>query len=248
MVERDDNAAVATFYCPDAVVAGTRASLGEAAAHHARVKRLREGDRVRLSDGAGGRAVGYVVAVYKTSLDVSVERAHASAPQPTTHLRVPIGDRDRMLWLAEKSTELGIASWQGVRFRRSMSVSPRGDGQAFAAKVRARMISALEQSSGAWLPELLPDVAADSVGMVAGAQAILLDSTGSPLLSIVQANPMRPCVVLLGPEGGIEAAEHAALQAAGWRPARLGSTTLRFETAAIAALAVLGAVEVSSGR
>ena len=248
MVERDDRPAIATFYCPDAVVAGTRASLGEAAAHHARVRRLRDGDRVRVSDGAGGRGVGYIVAMRKTSLEVVIDRAETGTRRPTTHLRVPIGDRDRMLWLAEKSTELGIASWQAIRFQRSMSVSPRGEGQAFAGKVRARMIGALEQSNGAWLPELLPDVGLHQLGLVGGTQAILLDSAGSPLLSLLTAGPVRPCTLLLGPEGGIEPAEYSALETAGWLPAQLGPTTLRFETAAIAALAVLGAVEWSTGR
>jgi 16S rRNA (uracil1498-N3)-methyltransferase len=51
---------------------------------------------------------------------------------------------------------------------------------------------------------------------------------------------------LLGPEGGIEADELAFLEANGWRPARLASTTLRFETAGIAAIAVIRAAQLIS--
>src|SRR5205085_10727821 len=74
------------------------------------------------------------------------------APPAEVHLLVPIADRDRMLWLAEKSAELGLSSWRPIRYHRSGSVSPRGEGDAFAAKVHARMLAALEQSCGAWLP------------------------------------------------------------------------------------------------
>ena len=59
-----------------------------------------------------------------------------------------------MLWLAEKCTELGATSWRPIEWRRSASVSPRGSGPAFQARLEGRMISALTQSGGAWLPEV----------------------------------------------------------------------------------------------
>jgi 16S rRNA (uracil1498-N3)-methyltransferase len=147
-----------------------------------------------------------------------------------------------MLWLAEKATELGVASWQAVRFHRSHSVSPRGEGPAFAAKVRARMVSALEQSGGAWLPTVLADVDVESIRAESDTVHLVLDASGPPIVNVVgERSGDGGSVILVGPEGGIEGTELAALTAAGWRVASLGATTLRFETAGIAAIAVLRA-------
>jgi 16S rRNA (uracil1498-N3)-methyltransferase len=151
-----------------------------------------------------------------------------------------------MLWLAEKATEFGVTTWQSVRFRRSMSVSPRGEGEPFAAKLRSRMISALEQSGGAWLPVMLPDAEPNAIATQNGSAPIILDATGRPLLSVLHRVANSEPTVLLGPEGGVEADELTLLEANGWRRARLASTTLRFETAGVAAIAVIRAAQLIS--
>jgi len=243
VVERDDRPPVATFYVDAELAGGAVVALSDAAAHHARVKRLEIGDAIRLTDGRGLVAFGELASLGKGSATVGVERIVSVAPPLAIHLRVPIGDRDRMLWLAEKATELGVASWQAVRFRRSASVSPRGEGSAFAEKVRGRMISALEQSGGAWLPAQLADANLDAVDCPPDADRILLDGGGVPVLRLVGA---RPAVVVFGPEGGIESEERERLEAAGWRAATLGGTTLRFETAGVAAVAAIRAGQLTT--
>jgi hypothetical protein len=100
--------------------------------------------------------------IRRTSIDVATDAVRTVKRPTPIHFRAPVADRERMLWLAEKATELGVATWQAVRFRRSASVSPRGEGAAFHEKVRARMVSALEQSGGAWLPELMADTTVES--------------------------------------------------------------------------------------
>jgi 16S rRNA (uracil1498-N3)-methyltransferase len=245
LVERDNQPPVATFFADHALEENRPVDLGEDAAHHARVKRLSAGDVVTLTNGLGVRARARISALRKNDLACHVERVDTLPPSPPIHVRVPIADRDRMLWLAEKATELGVTTWQGVRFRRSMSVSPRGEGEAFVAKLRLRMISALEQSGGARLPILLPDTEPNDIAMPANSAPIILDATGGPLLRVLGRLDKEP-TVLLGPEGGIEADELAFLEANGWRPARLASTTLRFETAGIAAIAVIRAAQLIS--
>ena len=241
MVERDDRAPVATFLSEAALAVGAVATLGEGPAHHARVKRLDAGDRIRLTDGLGRVATGSVATIGKSALEVAIDSVVTVAPPQAIHLRVPVGDRDRMLWLAEKATELGIATWQAVRFRRSASVSPRGEGGAFADKVRARMVSALEQSGGAWLPTILGDTTPDALVVNSGEAPILLDQSGQPWLKVVGLAGSAAPVVLFGPEGGLEAAELAALTAASWQRTRLADSTLRFETAGVAAVAAFRA-------
>ena len=164
-------------------------------------------------------------------------------PRPP-HLRllVPVADRERMLWLAEKCAELAVTSWQPVLFQRSASVSPRGEGEKFAQKVRARMIGALEQSGGAWLPEIRRELSLPEA-LVRPAEAagapFLLERGGHRLVD----QHLDAADLLLGPEGGIEAAERALIvDQHGWLPASLGETTLRFETAGVVAAGLLRAL------
>jgi len=244
-VERDDRrTALAAFYVPGALSAGETIRLGESAAHHARVRRLVLGQTVRLTNGAGTVAAAELTAVGKSELQVRLTDAELVPRPGSIHVRVPIADRDRMLWLAEKATELGVATWQAVRFRRSASVSPRGEGPALAAKARARMIGALEQSGGGWLPDQLPDAELGDVHVPEGAIGLVLDRSGAPILQQLADGP-RNVAIVLGPEGGMEPAELELLTASGWRSVRVASTILRFETAAVAAIAIARATTLT---
>jgi 16S rRNA (uracil1498-N3)-methyltransferase len=243
-VERDSRSIVGTFFSAMPFAAGEIVALSEAAAHHARVKRLEVGDAIRLTDGMGLIAIAELASIKKNNADAlvrDVERLPMHAP---IHLRVPVGDRDRMLWLAEKATELGVTTWQSVRFRRSMSVSPRGEGAAFGEKIRARMISALEQSGGAWLPTLLPDADLDTIATPSDSARFLLDISGEPLLHDARLSTAAEPVIMFGPEGGLDPLERDTLVEAGWRPSRVATNTLRFETAGIAALAAVRAAQM----
>jgi 16S rRNA (uracil1498-N3)-methyltransferase len=242
-VERGDReglGGVTTLHAAGALKPGARVTLSEAAAHHARVRRLAVGDPVRLTTGSGEIASGTIAELAKSRLEVGIDEVRAIPAPPAIHLFVPVADRDRMLWLAEKATELAIASWHPVRFHRSRSVSPRGEGTAFAEKVRARMVSALEQSGGAWLPVIHPevDLAALLTSAPAG-QRYLLDVAGE---SLFEHEPHGAASLILGPEGGLEQDERSQLIQVGWIPASLALTTLRFETAGIAATALLRAM------
>jgi len=235
-VERASQSSLATFLAADELVAGRTATLGESEAHHARVRRIGVGATVELLDGAGHVARGVLIKLSKAQAAVEVDVVERVDPLPDLHLMVPIADRDRMLWLAEKATELAVSSWRPTMWRRSRSVSPRGEGVTFQAKVRGRMAAALTQSRGAWLPLLHPDATLERAIAAAPAGArFLLDPAGEPLFS---QSVSAPVTIAVGPEGGIEPEERNALVAAGFIPASLGTTTLRFETAAIAALAI----------
>ncbi|HET9797549.1 MAG TPA: RsmE family RNA methyltransferase [Gemmatimonadaceae bacterium] len=242
MVDGTGRSAVATFYAPDAW--GERVELGEGAARHAHVRRLEMGDHVRLTSGDGRRAFGTLALLEKRRLVVECD--HASISRTPRRRRVelwaPVGDRERMLLLGEKAVELGATAWRSVMYRRSRSVSPRGEGEAFAEKLRVRMIAALEQCGDAWLPEILPEAQADAViptAHVGG--AILLDPLGLPFRDVL-ADAHVPVVLAVGPEGGLEPEERHAFEACGWRAASIGSNVLRFETAGIAALAITRAL------
>jgi 16S rRNA (uracil1498-N3)-methyltransferase len=244
VVERHDQPPLATFFAEAELAAARTIVLSDDATHHARVKRLVVGDIVALTNGLGTRARASISVMRKGALECEIDQVEELPPPPLLHVRAPIADRDRMLWLAEKATELGITSWQGVRFRRSMSVSPRGEGTAFVTKVRLRTIAALEQSGAAWLPTVLPDVDLDALDPVDGDAAFVLDAAGPPLLGVFGEMRGRAPTILIGPEGGIEPNELAELEVRGWRRARLASSTLRFETAGVAAIGVIRAAQL----
>lgn len=245
-MERTDRAPVATFFTGDALIAGGTVTLPEEAAHHIRVARLAVGECVALRDGAGKAAVGTLVKVSRSSALVDVsETSEMFRPAPI-HLLSPVADRDRMLWLAEKVTELGVTSWRPVVWRRSKSVSPRGEGPMFQAKVRARMTSALIQSGGGWLPDIFPEATIEhAVTAAPPGTRLLLARDGEPIAGV----PMKlPITIAVGPEGGIEPAERDAFIGAAFLPVKLGESTLRFETAGVAAVAFAAASLTLSGQ
>lgn len=239
---------VATFVAEAPLEAGVPITLGEDAAHHIRVRRLEVDAPVALRDGAGRSGAGRLVRLAKGHAVVELTGVREHAPPPPVHLLVPVADRERMLWLAEKAVELGVASWRPVVFRRSRSVGGRGEGAAFQQKVRARMLAALQQSEAAWLPALHADASLDAAIAAAPAGARwVCDPGGAPLLD-GEVPGGGAATVAVGPEGGLEPDELAALRAAGFRPAALPGNILRFETAAVVAAALARAlVERAAG-
>lgn len=228
-----------TFMTNEHFAEGSVCSLGEDAARHLKVLRLAVGAIVGLRDGAGLAGRAKVVKLAKGKAHVEVLNAGMQPQLPDVHLLVPVADRERLLWLAEKASEFGLTSWRPVLWRRSRSVAPRGEGPAFQAKVRARMMSALAQSHGAWLPQIFPEANLERALLAAPpGDRIVLDGEGEPLVGRASIALVPPVVIALGPEGGLEPDELDALKSAGFRSASMGSTILRFETAGVAALAM----------
>ena len=245
-MECTDRTAVATFFAAEPLVVGGTVTLSDEAAHHIRVARVAVGDCVALRDGAGRAAVGKLVKVSKNSALVDVsETSEIPRPAPI-HLLAPVADRDRMLWLAEKAMELGVTSWRPVIWRRSKSVSPRGEGPTFQAKVRARMTAALIQSGSGWLPDIFPEATIErAIAAAPLGTRILLAKDGEPIAGV----PMHtPITIALGPEGGMEPAERDLFIGAAFLPVKLGSSTLRFETAGVAAVAIAAAALQATSR
>lgn len=231
-----------TFFADEPLHAPSSLTLGEDAAHHMRVRRLDVGARVRVLDGQGAIGQGMLTQLAKRHATVAVEQLEQFEPPAPIHLLLPVADKDRMLWLAEKATELGVTSWRPVLFKRSKHVNPRGEGPVFQQKTRARMINALEQSGGAWLPTVYPEATVEhAITARPDGLGVLLDAGAAPLLSVLDGAPASVTIVI-GPEGGFEPAEREAFVQAGFRVASLGAQVLRFETAAVSGVAVSRAV------
>lgn len=241
-----------TFVTDESFSAPGTVTLGEDAAHHMRVRRLETGVRVGLVDGAGMRGEGVLTQLAKRHAVVSVESAESVEPALPVHLLLPVADKDRMLWLAEKATELELSSWRPVLYRRSRNVNPRGEGTTFQQKVRGRMAAALEQSRGAHLPVLYPEASVEhAVAACPSGARLVLEQGGkrlfealTPLIADARDRGAgAPAVTLaVGPEGGFEESEFEAFVGAGFVPVSLGRNILRFETAAQSGLAAVRAM------
>jgi 16S rRNA (uracil1498-N3)-methyltransferase len=199
----------------------------------------------------GNAARGILTRIAKRSLTVDVTEVWEIPALPSIHMLVPVADRDRMLTLAEKITELGATSWRPIMWRRSRSVGPAGDGPAFQSRLKGRMISALTQSGGGWLPEIFPTAPLTrAIAAAPEGSRILLDALAeAPILSLDLSGPVS---IALGPEGGLDERERDEMIEGGFAPVSLTGGTLRFETAGIAALAIaramLGSVSADANK
>lgn len=237
---------------PDPVA--TTVVLEASEARHVRSLRLAEGDAVHLVDGTGGRWRARLASTGRDEVACEVLEADPAPPPLPVILAFGVAARDRTLWLVEKAVELGALVLQPVEFRRSRSVADAGRSPAFWRKAGRRAEAALKQCGAARLPAIEPVRDLHEVlertrrPTVDGAPArdgpdVLLERDAPEELGPVLEDAWtdrRPLRLLLGPEGGLEAEERAACRSAGFRAAALGARVLRFETAAVAALAVAG--------
>lgn len=223
---------VARFFLED--VRTGRATLPpEEAAHAAHARRLAAGDEIAVFDGAGHEASGRIVAVARRCVEVELGSVKTRARQrPELMLATAIPKGPRQEFLIEKCTELGVAAIRPLLTRRS--VSQASDHKL--ARWRRTAIEAAKQSGQCWIPELLPPATLEEVLAGSGGIRILaLDREGASGPDFRAAAPM---LVLIGPEGGWAPEELEEMRAAGAEFLRLGPSTLRIETAAIAVAAL----------
>jgi 16S rRNA (uracil1498-N3)-methyltransferase len=204
----------------------------ETASHLAKVLRARSGDEVILFNGHGREYRGVIDAVRGARVSVAVGAAREverESPLRITLIQcVPRGDR--MDFVVQKATELGVACIMPVLSQRSVVKLDSTQAAAKRLHWQAVAISACEQCGRNRLPRLEP------------AQP-LLNFLGA--LQPAQAGSMRLVLepqdveFAIGPEGGFAPEEIEAFELTGFTRIGLGPRILRTETAAIAALVML---------
>jgi 16S rRNA (uracil1498-N3)-methyltransferase len=230
-----------------AAVAGVRPGAtvrldGDEGRHAATVVRIRAGERVVLTDGAGTAATCTVTAAGKAALDLVVDEVAVttpSAPTLTVVQAIPKGDRgelavevlteidvDRIVpWAAARS----VAVWRGERADKGL------------AKWRAAGRAAAKQARRSLFPEITPlATTAEIVGLIGDADlALVLHEDAVEAFAGVDLAGIDSVLIVVGPEGGIAEDELAAFAAAGARVVRLGSSVLRTSTAGVVAAAAV---------
>lgn len=226
------------------LAAGARVSLVADEVAHLRSLRLRPESPVELTDGRGNRWAARLDTVDRRSADVVVGEALDVVAPPPFDLWVPVGNRDRSLWLVEKAVEIGVSGIRFVEFERSRSVADAGRSSGFFERANRRALSALKQSRGSTLPRILGPTdlmgALDELVHASVRQSRWVHSPGGrPIHSLaVECDLSSGLILLTGPEGGLRNAEERACRDQGFVPSSLGPRTLRFETAAVVGLAV----------
>ena len=234
------------IWCDEPLATGERVLTGEAA-RHVQVLRLQPGAPLTLFDGRGGEWAASITRMGRNDVAVQV-REHAAIEREgarVVHLLVGMPANERMDWLVEKATELGVASIQPVLTARSVLRLEGDRATKRQARWQAIAVAACEQCGRNRVPAVAAPLALQAAlrGAGQGGRVVLSLRAGSRPLRDVAGDALAdaPAVwVLHGPEGGLTLQEEDAALAAGFAPVQLGARVLRSETAAVAALAVLG--------
>jgi 16S rRNA (uracil1498-N3)-methyltransferase len=221
---------------------------GDEGFHAASVRRIRSGEKLDLSDGAGGLAHCVIEDVGKRTLTARVlDRRTVPDAVPTITLVQALPKSDRSELAIELATEAGVDGFVAWQAQRCVA---RWDGQAGVDKGlrrwRAVARSAARQSRRARIPAVSGVVSTtelvERVRDSTSTQVLVLHESAALPITDVPVAQADSLVLIVGPEGGIADDEVAALSDAGAAVVRLGPTVLRTSTAAAVALGALGAL------
>ena len=233
------------FHCPGALHPGLSFELPTGAARHVQVLRLQPGDEVTLFNGEGGEYRATIDRMGRSDVAVTVNThmpVEREAPH-AVHLAVGMPANERMDWLVEKATELGVASIQPLMTAHAVLRLAGERADKKRAHWEAIAVAACEQCGRNRVPQVHPVLSLskwleqESSGALRLVLSLADETRG---LAQVAASPANGTfVVLSGPEGGLSRDEDMQARAAGFAPVTLGGRVLRAETAALAALVLL---------
>lgn len=225
------------------VAVGDEVTVEGDEAHHAvAVRRLRVGEHVVLTDGAGVSVRGTVSSTGKRVFAVvadEVVSTEAPVPEVVVVQAIPKGDRGELA--VEVLTEVGVARVVPWAASRSVAVWKGERAAKSLGRWRSTAREAAKQARRAWFPAVDELASVDDVvALVAGADlAVVLHEEARGSLSALDVPPEGQIVVVVGPEGGLTEEEVDVFVAAGAVSVRLGTEVLRTSTAGLAAVSAL---------
>ena len=235
------------LYVDQPLASGADCALDRRALDHAvKVLRLRAGDPLCLFNGQGGEFAAVLTRGAAGGLLAQVGEFSPDRRESPLSVRLVqgISRGERMDYTLQKAVELGVTDIVPVVTERTVLRLAGERAERRLAHWRGVVLAACEQSGRTRVPAVAePCSLSDYLTgyRAAAGVGLLLDWTASDALTDLGALA-GPVSVLIGPEGGLAAAERQAAQAVGYRPVRMGPRILRTETAAVVALAVLQAL------
>ncbi len=236
------------FHCPSQLQTGEVVSLPAGAARHVQVLRMQPGGGITLFNGGVNQGEFQATIEHMGRSDVRVlVGAHSAVerePARQVHLIVGVPANDRMDWLVEKATELGVASIQPVMTERSVLRLSGERADKKRAHWQAIAVAACEQCGRNQVPTIHAVLtvnawlAAQTLPAETVRYLLSLRSGTRTLASLIRDSTLS-ATFLSGPEGGLSLVEEDAAVVKGFLPVSLGNRVLRAETAGLAALAAL---------
>jgi 16S rRNA (uracil1498-N3)-methyltransferase len=228
------------FFAPD--IAATLALPEEESRHCVRVLRLVEGDEIEVVDGAGMLYRCRIAMAHAKHCGVEIVSKQACPPHWGRKIMIavaPTKNLDRIEWMAEKCTEIGVDRITPLLCRHSERKVLKTE------RLHKIVVAAMKQSLKAQLPQLdeltpIEDFLAedsDAQRFIAYCDESLPRDERKSLAQVYE--PSRDAVVMIGPEGDFDPQEVALALKAGFVPVTLGESRLRTETAALMAVATM---------
>ena len=229
------------FFCAHPLQAGLSLELPADTSRHIQVLRLQPGAAITLFDGRGGEYEACILQMGRHTVAARID-SHLTLERESavySHIVLGMPANERMDWLVEKATELGVAritplmTAHGVLRLDGERAHKRqlhwlGIAQAACAQSGRNTLPQIDvpQSWSAWL-STLPQ---DDIG---SRWMLSLSAASTPLNALAQTQRV---VLLSGPEGGLSREEETQAVERGFLPVRLGARVLRAETAPLAVL------------
>lgn len=235
------------IYVPHPLTPGRDIDLPQQAGEHVvRVLRLERGHPLRLFNGDGGEYSGEIAALAKRGVSARVLEALPAADRESP-LRITLGQGiargEKMDWILQKATELGVARIVPLITERTEVKLDAERAARRLAHWQAVIAAACEQCGRNRLPELHEPVRlADWAAALAGHEGLRLVLDPRDGVAARDLPTIDAAILAVGPEGGLSGHDLAALGQTGFRGLRLGPRILRTETAGLAALAALQAI------
>lgn len=220
------------YYAPPSQVNnGFIELLDQEAMHVSKVMRAREGDKLVVVDGVGGRYDGMIRRITKKSVQLEVEdKKQLPKPNPTLILGMGIiKKRDRLEFAVEKAVELGASQICLFRSERTIKENVRMD------RLESIVQSAMKQSLRAWLPEVSLFHSLDEMlASISDARLLVAHEKVNQEESVdIQQLEEAKLLLLIGPEGGFSPDEIDMFKGRQAQLVSLGTNRLRAETAAV---------------
>jgi len=231
---------VPRFFHPDPLIAQTCVALAPAAARHVQVLRLQPGDEICLFNGAGGEWSARIEHMGRKDVTVNVLEHQAIEREAPNQVVLAVGmpANERMDWLVEKATELGVARLVPLMTERSVLRLHAERALKRQAHWQAMAHAACEQCGRNRVPPIHPAVTlTEWLKKSSPGERWVLSLSGDTQPVPCQVS-QAPVTVLSGPEGGLSPGEESTALAAGFTPVSLGPRVLRAETAPLAVLAL----------
>jgi 16S rRNA (uracil1498-N3)-methyltransferase len=229
---------------PEALLAGPVVVRGSSAHYLRDVLRLRAGDPVILFDGAGREAQATIAEVRRDEVTLRALEPRVSSGSSPLRLAlvVALAKKDKIDWVVEKATELGVGTILPAACARSVLELSGERAVERLGRWRRVAEAAARQCGRAHLPRVeAVRPWAEQLSAASGVRRLCFYE-GGPIGSgrlALSVPPPPSAAVAVGPEGGLTSREVEQAQELGYQVVSLGPRTLRAETAAVVAVTVV---------